>query len=481
MKRYVGFFLVFFFSVFLGACRKVHSEAETKNDTTFIYTQTTHGIRPEKQTKTIPVANDTLNQIAQFLAGKPTVLFKKQQQNANYRNFQHYLQTTDNTVLQKITTWQNKNLDPKNNTLFYPFSGPDFKYAHLFFPNKKNYILFGLEKIGTLPQIQNLSKNQLAQYSQNLQHALRYIDKVGYFTTNQMRHDFEKVTLDGVLHILLHYLASARLIVEDFSYIQINSFGKTLDILHENPHAQNIQGIRIGFKTSPLSETRTVYYFPLDVSNTNLIQHPEFLFFLNNFGPKDTYMKAASYIFRDARFSVLRNITLKQSQLILQDDTGIAYETLRNEGFHLQLFGTYTRTIDEFKHFFQPALADQVKTSAKTVDFKIGYNSWHNEMLLMLCTKTADSKNLKPTPLNNDTIYYRVQIKASNSKISTQSPVFKGLHVSYYYESPWYKYTIGNQTSRSECIPLLKKAHQNGFVDAFIVGIQNGKRVYIDN
>jgi len=53
-----------------------------------------------------------------------------------------------------IIKWRNEVLTadcPAGRTLLYPFSGPDFLNAYLFFPRCETYVMFGLERPGTVP------------------------------------------------------------------------------------------------------------------------------------------------------------------------------------------------------------------------------------------------------------------------------------------------------------------------------------------
>ncbi|MBR1734074.1 MAG: hypothetical protein IJ730_01275, partial [Alphaproteobacteria bacterium] len=58
-----------------------------------------------------------------------------------------------------IPDWRTRNIDPLvkySDTLFYPFGGPDIIYAMSFFPNAKDYVLVGLERIGSFFEIEKV-------------------------------------------------------------------------------------------------------------------------------------------------------------------------------------------------------------------------------------------------------------------------------------------------------------------------------------
>ena len=177
----------------------------------------------------------------------------------------------------------------------------------------------------------------------------------------------------------------------------------------------------------------------------------------------------------DYTFSTLRDFMLKQSRWILQDDSGIPYQFLIENNFNIQIFGTYTQTIKVFAKHFQPHL--QQACPQTPLPFQIGYNTWHNETVLMLAQK-SNSTTQKATKTNQ--LIFKVQFKISSNKIPENSPIFKNLpKVDYYFDRGKYKYTLGSEKNEKDCALLKKLAIQNGFTDAFIIAIYNDKRISI--
>jgi hypothetical protein len=113
--------------------------------------------------------------------------------------------------------------------------------------------------------------------------------------------------------------------------------------------------------------------------------------FLRNIGPVKTYLKSASYLLHNAYFSEARNSILKNSNLVLQDDSGIPIRYFDNEKWNRQLFGTYDKPINLFKTRFQEDLKllydSTDKEKIKPLQFGIGYDYKPNESNLMLFTK----------------------------------------------------------------------------------------------
>jgi len=406
----------------------------------------------------------------------------------------------DQTYLQPITNWRDENNINEagdTTTLFYPFSGPDFLYAHTFFPNCKNYILIGLENAGTLPDFRKMSDKDFDAYFERLRLSLNYFNKVGYFTTNQMRNDFSKNEFNGTVHLLLLYIAKTNHSIIDVSPVYIDSYGNPQT---KKENAKSIQGIRIEYTTPEAKRKQSVYYFEFNLSNENMNLNTEFITFLSRFNEKITYLKSASYILHNSNFSELRNVIINQSAKILQDDSGIPYALLKgSKRFDINLYGTYTKTIKEFKGHFQSELKKELDQQGNPkLGFTLGYNSWHGETILMFAkAKDAgiqtqqianlDTTNRQKTPDKTGTkqkdtgVLYKVQFLMSYEVLPSNSQEFKGLKdVESYKDNKIFKYTTGNEAEQKSCDKWLKLARDKGFKDAFVVAFHNNSRISLN-
>ncbi len=434
--------------------------------------------------------NNEYNQHANYLAGKKTIGYKKLQDKTYYKNYlkkinQSWSKTTAKNLLE-IYKWQTKYFKHSlndTNTLFYPFSGPDFLYAQAFFPQAKNYILVGLENPGKLPSLIKMSDEARVHYLTKLLKSLRYIDKAGYFTTKQMLSDFADSSLNGIIHLLLFYFAKTDYTITEISSVEINEFGIVKDKKNFQIADIHPNGLRIKFYKKSIENQQMLYYFPFDLSDENLKDYPEFLFFVNSFADKNTFLKSASYLLHDNDFKMIRTFILKQSNIILQDDSGIPYKILKSNGFGIKLFGNYTRTIKVFSENFQPDLQKELEyRQVPMLNFKFGYNSWKNQTVLMLAEK---GKAISTKPITykkeKEEVIYKVQFKSSWKKIPLNSKKFKNLPpVDYYFNDGFYKYTIGKCSNPEECAEYMKIAIKEGYIDAFIVAFYKKNRITLD-
>ncbi len=407
--------------------------------------------------------------------------------------------------LLQIKVWIRENNitdESDTTTLFYPFSGPDILYGNAFFPYCKNYILVGLERAGSVPEITDLSDSIISKYLAQIRYSLRYTNKVGYFVTEHMMRDFSKRNLDGVLHVILFSLARTNHDIVNIEPFYIDSLGKPVRVGFNSNIGKRKNAIVVEFCEHDSNVKQSLYYIRRDMSDKKLTNKQEFVRFVSSFDKKISYTKSASYILHLGSFSTVRNLILNQSVKILQDDTGLPFRDLNTDAFHLTLFGNYTKTIKDFKHKYQPDLKKALDNQKQKhyLPFKIGYNAWYNETILLfaqakkfmendsnITTNTQTKSAEKQTTQNNASvtnnadskgITFRVQIKTAGSKPDLKSKEFAGLpNIGYYVENGVYKYTVGNTNTLSESVKLQKLARKKGFNDAFVVAFNNKQRI----
>jgi len=250
--------------------------------------------------------------------------------------------------LSKIREWTGGNLRGRGSTVFYMFSGPDFLYADAFFPGARNYILCGTEPVGSVPDMTRLS---LGPALYRVEGTLNSVLNYSFFQTKQMRADFTASQLNGTVPILMVFLARC---------------GKTIEnVLPVQPH-----GVRIDFDGGSL------YYFSVDLSNGS-VERSGLLSFCRKLGRGDSLLKSASYLPPESGFSTIRNFLLDQSNIIVEDDSGIPYRNFDPARWQMRLYGNYQAPIDIFKQFYQPDLANAfAHSSPPELPFGIGYRGW---------------------------------------------------------------------------------------------------------
>ncbi|MDJ0728668.1 MAG: hypothetical protein QNJ33_01625 [Crocosphaera sp.] len=301
----------------------------------------------------------------------------------NHRNFlENSWSQLESQQLSKVRKWSSEHLKAINDTspsVFYPFSGPDFLYAYSLFPQGKEYVLIGLEPVGTVPDFDQLSPAQSAQKIQEAKNSLFAILKYSFFRTNDMKVDMAR---QGVLPILFLFMGRTNQTILDVEYV-----GVAKDATVQKYQEGMVPGVKISFVPEGESTPRTLYYFSTDLSNGGLEKNPEFKTYMQQIKQPVTYLKAASYLMHYGTFSTMRNLVLSQSDNLLQDDSGIPVKSFNTEQWNLTFYGNYTPPRAPFnQQEYQPDLMT-IYRSNKNIDklnFGIGYNFGPNESNLML-------------------------------------------------------------------------------------------------
>lgn len=344
--------------------------------------------------------NDSLNAIATIIAGmynNSNSEFNFLLKNKDYLNFATNFNNRwlkfDTTRLEKLKLFQqkvlSKNVKPAQ-TLFYPFSGPDILYAYTFFPDVENYIMVGLEPVGTLPKFTNNPEDSIVNYFNKINTSLNAILKFSFFRTESMSKDLKNEEVDGTLHLLFLFLTRTGNSIISANPVSIDSTGSIIEknnFIDLKKSNHRTKGIQIKFLTKN-NQVKTISYFSLNAANDGLSKNKGFTTYLNKIENFNTYLKGASYLLHSAHFSIIRNVILNGSNCIIQDDSGIAFKYFDKNKFTFKFFGDYIKPISLFSKNYQKDL-DSVWSSqgSEKIGFGIGYNFKDNNSNLLIATK----------------------------------------------------------------------------------------------
>jgi hypothetical protein len=315
----------------------------------------------------------------------------------HYQDFNKAWKKLEDNHLSKLRVWQEKQMTDitkqEGNTLFYPFSGPDFLNAYLFFPNCDTYLMFGLEDPGKLVDLKNMPPNYFA----SLRNAMSEITERNYFITSRMG---GQLWGKGVLPIVNIFMArtSNKIVKIERFYLEKDGTAKHFPLEDEKGEAAKgkpIVGITIEFINEKRSKSQRIYYVGTDVADEKMKAKMELATFIKSFKNKVTFIKSASYILHNANFDIMRRIVLDNTKAVLQDDTGVRYSEYIKEGWKVKLYGKYARPIRDFGGFtFQPELdkAFKADSTVEKINFTFGYH-WvgskggESNTSLLLCEK----------------------------------------------------------------------------------------------
>lgn len=285
--------------------------------------------------------------------------------------------------LAPIRAWRPDFLGPvadDRGPLYYMFSGPDFLYAHAFFPNASTYILCGIEPIGALPDVAPVPPDALAQSLALLRQSLDTVLNFGFFISKNMRAEFAQNRLNGTLPVLYIFLARSGCHIDDVSFVGLEKSGSPAAGRTANA------GVKITF-TAPGQPQQTLYYFSTDLSD-GPVKKSGFLTWCEAFGEGRSFLKAASYLMHGGSFDTVKKFLLQHSTLIVQDDSGIPLRNFNPADWRLRFCGAYPGPIEIFQEHTQPALADAMRRShAAPLPFGFGYRWQRTESTLIIADK----------------------------------------------------------------------------------------------
>ena len=327
------------------------------------------------------IEDSNLNDEARFMAGLPiktnnkrlkafirTAQWKAHQENMN-RIWNIYQQTSP-----KLMSFAENELSDANddcNFAFYPFSGPDYLFVNALFPKMQTYVLVGLEKVGTPIKV----KKPTADTYQLYENAVSGIFNLSFFSTEDMHSKSGTDTISGVLPIIQMLMARTKREIVSVKYKKLNLLGN----IQNGDNACNMVEIRF-FKQGS-HYLQTLYYISCDLQNRSFAHNLG----LQNFIKKNRqqqilcFTKSASYLMHTDSFSFIRSFILDNSQVIVQDDSGIPWQYFIPDEWDYTLYGSYHNPIDEYTDYKQDDLESAYqKADSRILNFRIGYSRQSN-------------------------------------------------------------------------------------------------------
>lgn len=324
--------------------------------------------------------------------GKTEALYAMPEAKEHLKLLSASWQQLDDKRLSKIRPWRDKeigHINKEKHNLFYPFSGPDFLNAFLYFPNCDNYVMFGLEPIGELPKFDAGNKKYVKDYMYKVRESLAELLKRNYFITSFMSGDLNTASMKGVLPLMSIFLARTGSKIVKVERIVFDTDGKQKIVPITVPTDKNRTLLHIEFLGKGKSKSQNIYYFGSDIQEKFVKQKKHFIDFIKKFDNKIALTKSASYLPHYEIFTTIRNIILDECSAVLQDDTGVPYRFYKKRGWNVQLYGKYAAPVSDFKSGYQADLRDAFKagTGVKKLDFTYGYHWKTDNTSLLFCQK----------------------------------------------------------------------------------------------
>lgn len=278
---------------------------------------------------------------------------------------------------QPMTDWARTEVPHiKGETVFYPFSGPDFPTAMQLFPDAGRYVLVALQNAGPMPNLRGMEDKKFNAYMNVFKRGWVDFARRGFFRTDDLKADTKEGegVLSGVTPVLMAFAARLGFSVTDVLPLCIKADGSDLET-HPGDRAKFETWKSVRFELKRQDGSRTVLdYVQLDISDASLKKQDNARTWLATVAKSKTMTKAASHLMQKPFFAVIRDIVVGNSPVLVQDETGVDYKYLQ-EDFKVMLYGRFEKAHKLFVGGLQRELvaAYKKRDDVKPLPFRFGY------------------------------------------------------------------------------------------------------------
>jgi len=379
--------LVLVFSAFLGfsACTGKKDAGHNHASDSLRRVDSLSKVDSARRAAELQIPKDTaLDNTARFIAGLPqlsTNNLAKLQKDKYWTDFQASMDANwkkmDETRLVKMSQWEKDVFSRSVNDslrLFYPFSGPDFLHANYLYPRTREYVMTALEPIREIPALDKISERDRDRFLDSLGRSLRDIFNKSYFITNHMQKDLAQIK--GVLPLFYFFMERSGYELLQQKIFNLDSTGAEQEVPIKRINQFKSPGVKFIIRHRETKNIKTVYYFALNIANGGLKDRPGYIKFVSARAPFNTFVKSASYLMHLNDFSKMRELILRNTVTLFQDDTGVPYRFFNNKPeWHATFFGEYVPPVEDFSRgLYQPALDSAFKKGAQPLPFSLGYH-----------------------------------------------------------------------------------------------------------
>jgi hypothetical protein len=274
-----------------------------------------------------------------------------------------------------IRGWARTELeDTPGETVFYPFSGPDFPTVHQLYPDAGRYVLVAIQRAGPPPALNRYSTQELGAYLTMFRRAWEQFSWLGFFRTNDLDTDAGKAGVRvGVTAPLMAFAVRLGYEIAAVDPVQVNAEGTDLEP-HPGRRADDNTWESVRLRLAKNGREVLLDYVRVDISDRNLERNRASGAWIERMAGNRIVLKAASHLLQRPNYSILRNAVLSKAPSIWQDETGIEYAKLA-DAFTVTLYGRFTRSHPRFSPVSQSTLASAYKasTNVRPLPFVVGY------------------------------------------------------------------------------------------------------------
>lgn len=225
-----------------------------------------------------------------------------------------------------------KSIHLESDTVVYPFSGIDVLNLFAFFPNSKSYILFGLEDPGfpTNYNEQNEREKQIVKHG--ISSLSEHLAGRNYFTYRKMKEETKKRELNGAYPVFVAFLRRMDKEILD----------SNIELIQGNGIQYKGFSLLLYDKKSNLTQKFT--YYKIFLTGKEGVNGDGLTEYFSNLGPKAVFTKSAEYLFHGEKRALFRDLLLKDTKLIVQDESGFPLRLFPTENWDKHILGRYERS-----------------------------------------------------------------------------------------------------------------------------------------
>jgi hypothetical protein len=344
------------------------------------------------------------SQVAQVLGGRPGELLAGQDE-ARRKRVAAYARGVENgwagyeaRMGAPMAQWAAQNLErTPGETIFYPFSGPDFVTVHRLYPEAARYVLVAIQRAGRVPDLLAAPDAHLEAVLSLFGQGMVNFTRRGYFITNEMKEEFVPGdAVDGFLGVLLLFAEREGFDVTGVLPLHVAADGHDLERHPGDPEqAETWDSVRLVLKRRADGARVLLDYAKVDLGDWNVSRNKAVHAWLDSMCHHRVLLKAASHLLQTGGFRELRGMLLANPPSILQDDSGLDYADLAS-AFQVRLFGRYKEANRAFAgKNYQESLLKAYQAAGKDVPrvpFRFGYEKVAGTAI-QLGVRPADGKS----------------------------------------------------------------------------------------
>jgi hypothetical protein len=264
--------------------------------------------------------------------------------------------------------------------IWYPFSGADALTMLTYFPGHETYVMAALEPPGMVPRPEDFRAEELGKTLPGIGSTLESLLSKSFFVTREMDRQLRGQLTDGITEPVLILLARLNYRILSHTYVQVDDSGKLVTRATDSKRAAFGRNRGIALEIQRDGEPAAMlYYISLNLDNAHMKDNSGFAAYVASLGKASTMLKATSYMLHSDSFSIIRDMILDRSALIVQDDSGIPWRFFQTENWQVQLYGDYIKPFGkDFAFRAQTDLREAYeaqRAKVKPIEFRMGYGA----------------------------------------------------------------------------------------------------------